>query len=290
VGGALGQLISPLPGNTRHSILILAIISTAAIPFVFLIGEAPPTPPTYAGSRKPQSLLPLLRSMVGLHSSQSDLYGYMTVQERIDFTIIIIVFGVLAGGAYTFGLLTAELLTPLGYSDFTSGLLGATLLLSGLVAAIATAPLFDRVFTRHLAITSKVLVAMVSGAWLSLIWAVKSGDIGGLYAVVAIIGACSVTNLPVGLELGCELTMNSGGSSALLWFSGNLFAITFVLVEGALRASPTASPPLNMHKALIFNGVFIVLMCISVIFIRGTQVRRENDVRMGQERQELGLD
>jgi hypothetical protein len=109
--------------------------------------------------------------------------------------------------------------TPVGYSDFTSGLLGATLLLSGLVAAIATAPLFDRVFTHHLAIICKVLVAMVSGAWLSLIWAVKSGDIGGLYAVVAIIGACSVTNLPVGLELGCELTRNSGGSSALLWFS-----------------------------------------------------------------------
>jgi len=72
--------------------------------------------------------------------------------------------------------------------------------------------------------------------------------------------------------------------------SGNLFAITFVLVEGALRASPTASPPLNMHKALIFNGVFIMLMCTPAFFIRGTQVRRENDVRMGQEKQERGLD
>jgi hypothetical protein len=97
-------------------------------------------PPTaYAGSRKPQPLLPLLRSMVGLSNSQSDLYGYMTVQERIDFTIIIIVFGVLAGGqvltiyvswhkdfnlyccnsAYTFGLLTAELLVCL-IPDITS--------------------------------------------------------------------------------------------------------------------------------------------------------------------------
>jgi hypothetical protein len=70
VGGAIGQLLSPLPGNTRHSvrlsfkpvigtgsltntpcpayvkILILAIISTASIPFVFLIGEAPPVPPS----------------------------------------------------------------------------------------------------------------------------------------------------------------------------------------------------------------------------------------------------
>jgi hypothetical protein len=74
------------------------------------------------------------------------------------------------------------------------------------------------------------------------------------------------------------------------YVSGNLFSITFVLVEGALRAPSTASPPLNMHKALIFNGVFIMLMCTSVFFIRGTQVRRENDVRMGQEREERGMD
>jgi hypothetical protein len=38
-----------------------------------------------------------------------------------------------------------------------------------------------------------------------------------------------------------------------------------------------------MHRALIFNGVFILVMCVSIFFIRGTQVRRENDVRMGKE-------
>jgi len=286
VGGAIGQLLSPIPGNTRHSILILGIISTASIPFVFLIGEAPPIAPTYAGSRKPESLLSLLRSMLGLHNSHSDLYGYMTVRERIDFTIVILVFGVLVGAANSFALLTAEIFEPAGYSDDISGLLGATLLLAGLAAAIITAPLFDRVFTHHLAATSKILVPMIAIAWLSLIWAVKPGNIGGLFATVILIGTGSITMLPIGLELGCELTRNSGGSSAILWFSGNLFGIIFVLVEGALRAPATASPPLNMHKALIFHGVFIVLSCISIFFIRGTQVRRQNDVRMGQERQE----
>lgn len=175
--------------------------------------------------------------------------------------------------------------------------------------AIITAPLFDRVFTHHLAVTSKVLIPVIAGGWLSLIWAVKPGNTGGLFAVVVIIGAGSITMLPIGLELGCELTRNSSGSSALLWFScvkihsndlpcfspliipyssGNLFGIMFVLVEGALRAPRTASPPLNMHSALIFNGVFIMVVCLSIFFLRGTQVRRENDVRMGQEIQEQG--
>jgi hypothetical protein len=36
---------------------------------------------------------------------------------------------------------------PQGYSDHQAGLMGATLLLCGIVAAVVTAPLFDRVFT-----------------------------------------------------------------------------------------------------------------------------------------------
>jgi hypothetical protein len=158
-----------------------------------------------------------------------------------------------------------------------SGLFGATLLLSGILACVVTAPLFDRVLTHHLGITLKTLVPIVAGAWLSLIWAgecdsinlvdtvclrisgtyrrivdlcakelfvvvnqrscsitpitydrynyvelispfsVKPNNTGGLFAIMIIIGTCSVTMLPVGLELGVELTRNADGSSAIMW-------------------------------------------------------------------------
>lgn len=52
--------------------------------------------------------------------------------------------------------------------------MGATLLLTGLVAAIVTSPIFDRVLTRHLALTCKVLCPILGVLWLSLIWAGKS--------------------------------------------------------------------------------------------------------------------
>jgi hypothetical protein len=51
--------------------------------------------------------------------------------------------------------------------------MGATLILSGIVAALVSAPLFDRVLTSHLAITAKVIVPILGAAWLSLIWAGK---------------------------------------------------------------------------------------------------------------------
>lgn len=63
VGAALGQLISPLVGDTRQSvrltnlkekipflhvwqILVLGVISTVVAPFVFLVRAAPPKPPS----------------------------------------------------------------------------------------------------------------------------------------------------------------------------------------------------------------------------------------------------
>jgi len=168
VGGAVGQLISPLVGDTKRSILVLGILSTAVAPFVLLIGKAPPSPPTYAGSKPSLSLPSLLRAMMGLKTSQD---SHMTIRERIDFAVVTLIFGTLVGGSNAFAILSAQIMEPVGYSSDQSGFLGACLLLTGIVAAIITAPLFDRVFTHRLAFCAKILVPVTGGAWLSLIWA-----------------------------------------------------------------------------------------------------------------------
>lgn len=95
---------------------------------------------------------------------------------------------------------------------------GAALLLSGILAAIITSPLFDRVFTHHLALAARIFTPIIAAAWLSLIWAIRENNAGALYAIFVVIGTCSVSILPVGLELGVELTRNAGASSAALWW------------------------------------------------------------------------
>ncbi|KAJ7725873.1 major facilitator superfamily domain-containing protein [Mycena maculata] len=271
VGGALGQLLSPIVGDTRQSILILGIMSTVAAPFVLMIAGAPPTPPTYSASKKAPGLLSLLRVMFGKGLPTDPK---MSIRERIDFTIMFFVFGILSSALNVFAVLTAEILQPVGYSSDTAGFMGAVLLLSGIVAAIVSAPIFDRVFTTHLAITSKFLVPVLGAAWLSLIWAVKPHNTGGLYAICALIGVASVTLLPVALELACEITRNADGSAALLWFACNGFAVIFILAEGALRAGPDAIPPLNMHRALIFNGTIVMASSAFIFFLHGKQARK----------------
>ncbi|KAF8894114.1 major facilitator superfamily domain-containing protein [Infundibulicybe gibba] len=274
VGGALGQLLSPLVGDTRNSILILGIMSTVVIPAVFLIQDTPPSPPTYAGSKQSPPSISVLRAMLGMNVPQE---SHMSNRERVDFGIVILIFGVLVAATNSFAILTAQYMQPVGYSADVSGLMGACLLLTGIIAAIITAPLFDRVFTHHLAITSKFLVPILAGTWLSLIWAVKPNNLAGLFVIMTILGVCSITMLPIGLELGCELTRNADVSSAILWFAGNLFGVIFILAEGALRAGPSAHPPLNMRRALIFNGAFVSGAAALVFLLRGKQVRKERD-------------
>jgi hypothetical protein len=54
-------------------------------------------------------------------------------------------------------------------------------------------------------------------------------------------------------------------------------------VAGALRDGSSANPPLNMHRSLIFTGVFGVTPALFTQFIRGKQSRRELDEEKNSE-------
>ncbi|KAI0830125.1 MFS general substrate transporter [Trametes gibbosa] len=248
VGNALGQLIPPLV-STRQSLLVMAIIFSAAAPAVLFVGNAPPTPP----------------SMTLHHSGRAvqDEYTYMTMRQRIDFGIISLVFGVVVGVINAFTVLTAQYLEPYGYSDTISGLMGAVLLLVGLVAAAITSPLYDRVLTHHLALSLKLLCPILAACWIALIWE-------------------RLTLLPAVLELAVELTRNADGSSAILWASTNACGLVFVVVEGALRAGSDGSPALNMHRSAIFQASVVAAVIIPLYLVEGKQTRRARDEEMNR--------
>ncbi|KZP22380.1 MFS general substrate transporter [Athelia psychrophila] len=274
VGGAIGQIISPLPSTTRRSILLLGIISTAVLPLILLIGEAPPTPPTFSGSQKPKSLWSLVKAILGMKVDED---SFMTVRERIDFVIIMITFGCMVGQSLGFSLLTGEIFVPFGYSPKICGFLGSTLLLSGLVASIITSPILDRVFTHSLRLYNQVCTPIVGLLWLSLIWIVKPDNTGACFAIMALIGVMSVPTLPVALELACEITRNADGSAAILWCMANIFGIIFVLAGSALAAPLTGPIPDDMHRDLVFSGSLVVVISFMVLGVKGKQVRRDID-------------
>ena len=44
-----------------------------------------------------------------------------------------------------------------------------------------------------------------------------------LFVIMGIIGMCLIPMLPVGMELGCELTRNTDGSAAIVWIAYVVF-------------------------------------------------------------------
>ena len=57
----------------------------------------------------------------------------------------------------------------------------------------------------------------------------KPDNLGGIYVVLVSISSVSFIFLPVGLELGVEITHNAETSSAVLWSGGNLVSVLWVL-------------------------------------------------------------
>ncbi|KAF9527297.1 MFS general substrate transporter [Crepidotus variabilis] len=279
VGNAIGQLLSPAADDTRRSVLILAIISSVIAPFVLLIGDAPPTPPTFSASthqKHQQTLTSLFRAMLGLSVEES---AFMSKRERVDFVIVASIFAVLVAATNAFSILSAQVLQPYGYSSDVAGFMGATLLLAGLIAALITAPLLDRVFTHPSALArlTKVLAPLTGVGWFVLVWAIRPNNTGALFAIFAVIGICAIAMLPVGLELSCELTRNAESSSAVIWFMANLLVVVFVLSLSALRRGEDASPPLNMKRSVIFLGIFCLAVTLTSWLIRGEAKRKALD-------------
>ncbi|KAG8817336.1 hypothetical protein FRC19_011415 [Serendipita sp. 401] len=279
LGTALGQIIAPFIINRRLGILILALITTVALPLSFAVLPKPPKPPTYSGSLISPPIWQTLRAAFGYARPGEQ---FLTKVERIDFFILFFVFGVLVAGTSSFSVFIAQIFQPYGYTDVISGIMGGAFLLSGLVAAILSAPIFDRVLIYHLAKTVKILLPVLGVVWIGLVFAVKPDNLGGIYAVLVLIASISFILLPVGLELGVEITRNAETSTAVLWSGGNIISFLWVLVMDALRAPQTANPPLNMRKALIFNASFICATACLVIFFTGNQTRRKKDEEMAK--------
>ncbi|KAI0799574.1 major facilitator superfamily domain-containing protein [Irpex lacteus] len=291
--------ISPIPDTARDSILVLAIISRLwprrafdgmrrLLPLVsprasFYTCTHADTLSSFGNQEKP-SFMSLMRAICGREPSTRRTY--MSLRERMDFAIVTLIFGVFAGVVNSFSILTSQYFEPYGYSNDTAGLFGATLFLVGLVMAGITSPLFDRVLTHHLALTCKVACPILGVLWLCMIWIVKPNNTGALFVMMALIGGLSLPVLPAALELAVEVTRNADGSSAILWSAGNLMTVIFVLSENALRAGPSADPPLNMHQAIIFAGIIALAASVTAFGSEGKQTRRKLDEQRMQEAKE----
>ena len=58
---------------------------------------------------------------------------------------------------------------------------------------------------------------------------VRPNNLAGVFIVLVLIASISFILLPVGLELGVEITRNAETSTAVLWTGGNVVSFLWVL-------------------------------------------------------------
>ncbi|CAE6468622.1 unnamed protein product [Rhizoctonia solani] len=282
IGSALSQLLAPAFSTVSESVLVLAIIMSAAAPTALLIGSKPPVPLTHSGSQSSPPMAQIFRAFAG-RARQGE--AFMSSRERIDMVIITLLFGTLVGAFSAFSILISQIFTPYGYSSDEAGIMGGVLILAGIVGAGIFSPLVDRYLTNRLALVAKLLVPLLAACYISLIWDVRVNNYAGIYVVMVTIGVSSFTLLPVALEIGCEVTRSAETSSAALWFTGNLLSVVFALSMDALRDdSPNANPPSNMLQSLIFLACFVSAVAISVFGLKAQRTRRGEVNEQGQPR------
>jgi MFS transporter, FLVCR family, MFS-domain-containing protein 7 len=168
-------------------------------------------------------------------------------------------------------------MSPYGYSDNDAGIVGAILIVTGLVFAAIISPLLDR-FHSFIPV-ARILIILAAIGYLLLIWVIRPNAYAGICVLCALLGAVSFALLPLALEMSVELShpVPPEVSASIYWIGGQFLGGLFIIIMNALR-SDDGNPPLNMTRALIFEAVLAIFASPWLFFIKPQRRRLAMDI------------
>ncbi len=243
IGIILGMVATPfltLEFGMEKMLLTYGIFATiAALLFVFLARERPPTPPGPPGQEERALMFDGLK---------------LALRTR-DFLILLAVFFVGLGVFNGVTTWIEELVRPRGFSISQAGMAGGAMVFFGVLGAATMPILSDRYRKRvpfiaiPLAIAGVGLVGMTFARsyWLLLLSA-------------AILGFFMLSAAPIGFQYGAEVTYPApeGTTNGLLLMAGQISGILFIFGMDAFKSPNTGS----MTPSMI---VLIVLVALTVL-------------------------
>jgi MFS family permease len=242
VGTAAGMVLSPaLIGSMTVGQIQLAYGLVAAVSaglFLLFAREHPPTPASPPGQEE--------RALV--------LDG-LTHALRVPAFWSVLAVAFIGLGVFN-GLTTwvEAMLRPRGFSPADAGVLGAVLLLGGLIGAVVLPALSDRQRRRR-----RFLVLAFAGAIPGLLGVTVAGSLPVLLASGFVLGFFLVSALPIGFQYAAEVTRPTpeGTSNGLMQLFGQ-GSVVFVYVMSALR-TPDGSFIRGLVTALVLLVMAVVV-------------------------------
>ncbi|KAK3930579.1 Feline leukemia virus subgroup C receptor-related protein 2 [Frankliniella fusca] len=204
---------------------IVAGVCTASLLLVVLVFQAaPPCPPSRAMAAAQQL------GDAHTDSLSEYLYSLKTLIASPGFLQLLVAYGISNGVSSAAGtILNGLLLSVYVDSETDAGLIGLTMVVSGLVGSVLCGLLLDatakfKELTVAVYALSLVAIVLFTGS-------LYSGEIWTVYVAGALAGSTLAGYIPVGFEFAAELTYPApeGTSSGLLSAAGMLMAIVFTL-------------------------------------------------------------
>jgi len=243
VGVAIGMALTPILADSMSianvQLVYGALAAASAIAFLALAREKPATPPSPPGMEERALMLDGLKHALTVRP--------FLVMLGIAFIVM---------GAFN-GVTTwvEEIIRPRGFGPTEAGVMGALMLLAGIVGAVVLSALSDR-RRRRIPFMAFALVATVPG----LLGVTFATNTGMLFASALVFGFFLVAVLPLGLQYAAEISHPTpeGTSSGLIQLCGQV-SVVFVFVMAALRtANGSYTVSLLLSTALLITSAVVV--------------------------------
>ena len=238
LGAALGMALTPILTETMSiptvQLIYGGVAAIAAVLFIALSREHPLTPPCPPGME--------VRSLM--------LDGLKQILRAVPFWLFVIVYFV--GMGIFNGISTwVGVIRPYGFTITDLGLLGAVMVVGGILGAVVIPALSDKQHKRQrymllgvlLAIPGLVGVTFATSLWLLLISAF-------------FLGFFLISVAPIGLQYVAEVTYPApeGSSAGLIQLFGQL-SVVFVYIMEAMKSKDGAFTP-----SLVLSAILLVVL------------------------------
>jgi MFS family permease len=242
VGTALGMVLTPilteqLPIPTVQ-LIYGGVSALAAVLFIVLSREHPPTPPCPPGME--------VRSLM--------LDGLKQIVKSTPFWLFVIVYFVGLGIFNGLSTWVENIIRPRGFTPTDAGTLGAMMILGGIIGAVVIPALSDKQHKRQrymllgvsLAIPGLVGVTFATSFWLLLVSAFWMG-----FFLISI--------APIGMQYVAEVTYPApeGTSNGVIQLFGQLSVVFVYIMEAMQNADGAFTPSL-----LLSIGLLVLLIAV----------------------------
>ena len=256
IGIALGMVLTPMLNQTlpidRIQVLYGGVAAFAALLFVILARETPPTPPC-RDSVQTRALM-----LDGLKNALSN---------RSFWLILMISF---LGMAIFNGITTwvENIVRPRGFTPTEAGTLGAVLLVGGICGAIILPAFSDKEHKRR-----KFLIISLVCAIPGLIGFTFAPSLWLLVTSAFFLGFFLVSASPITMQFGAEITQPTpeGTSNGLFQLFGQVSVVFVYIMEALKDASGTFTP------SLILAGVLLILSVLAALRLKDPVFASEPD-------------